>query len=137
MSVGTKEWYGKYKTEIRFSVLISLIALLAFGLGRLSVIYGGEGEFEIVYPENSQGASVLEAVSFQVPGSSLVAPEKPEADSYQLKASAYVASKTGSAYHLPWCSGAQRIKEENKIYFETKEEAEAAGYTPAANCKGL
>jgi hypothetical protein len=49
----------------------------------------------------------------------------------------YVASKTGSKYHLPWCSGAQTIKEENKIWFETKEEAESRGYSPAKNCKGL
>jgi methylphosphotriester-DNA--protein-cysteine methyltransferase len=49
----------------------------------------------------------------------------------------YVASKSGSAYHFPWCSGAQRIKEENKVWFETKEEAELAGYRPASNCKGL
>ncbi len=49
----------------------------------------------------------------------------------------YVASKSGSAYHFPWCSGAKRIKEANKIYFNTKEEAEKAGYRPAGNCKGL
>jgi hypothetical protein len=49
----------------------------------------------------------------------------------------YVASKSGEKYHLPWCSGAKSIKEENKIWFKTKEEAEAAGYTPAANCKGI
>ncbi len=49
----------------------------------------------------------------------------------------YVASKTGTKYHLPWCAGAQRIKDENKVWFATKEDAEAAGYTPAANCKGI
>src|SRR5690606_22759248 len=43
----------------------------------------------------------------------------------------YVASKTGSKYHLPWCGGAKQIKEENKVWFQTKEEAEAAGYEPA------
>jgi methylphosphotriester-DNA--protein-cysteine methyltransferase len=48
-----------------------------------------------------------------------------------------VASKTGAKYHLPWCSGAQTMKEENKIWFDSPEEARAAGYTPAANCKGL
>jgi methylphosphotriester-DNA--protein-cysteine methyltransferase len=48
-----------------------------------------------------------------------------------------VASKSGKAYHLPWCSGAQRIKEANKIYFASKAEAEQAGYTPAANCPGI
>jgi methylphosphotriester-DNA--protein-cysteine methyltransferase len=49
----------------------------------------------------------------------------------------FVASKSGKAYHLPWCSGAKRIKEENKIWFQTKEEAEKAGYHPAGNCEGL
>lgn len=50
---------------------------------------------------------------------------------------AYVASKTGTKYHLPTCAGAKQIKEENKVWFSTKEEAEAAGYTPATNCKGI
>lgn len=57
----------------------------------------------------------------------------------QLSASQgqYVASKKGSKYHLPWCPGAKAMSEENKIYFDSKEVAEAAGYAPAANCKGL
>lgn len=49
----------------------------------------------------------------------------------------YVASKTGKSYHLPWCSGAKLIKEENKIWFNSKEEAEARGYAPAGNCPGI
>jgi len=49
----------------------------------------------------------------------------------------FVASKNGTKYHYPWCPGAQSIKEENKIWFSTKEEAEKAGYQPASNCKGL
>lgn len=49
----------------------------------------------------------------------------------------YVGSKNGTKYHLPWCSGAQRILEENKVWFRTKAEAEAAGYTPASNCRGI
>lgn len=50
---------------------------------------------------------------------------------------AYVGSKTGKTFHLPWCSGASRIKEENKVWFQSREEAEASGYAPAANCKGI
>lgn len=49
----------------------------------------------------------------------------------------YVASKNGTRYYLPWCGGASRIKEENKVWFQTKEEAEARGLTPAKNCPGL
>jgi hypothetical protein len=48
-----------------------------------------------------------------------------------------VASRTGSKYHLPWCSGAQSIKEANKVWFSSKEEAERAGYAPATNCRGI
>ena len=48
-----------------------------------------------------------------------------------------VASKSGTKYHLLDCPGAKTIAEKNKIYFKSIVEAIAAGYTPAANCKGL
>jgi len=49
----------------------------------------------------------------------------------------YVASRSGEKYYLPTCGTVNRIKEENKIYFNTKEEAEAAGFEPSTACKGL
>jgi hypothetical protein len=49
----------------------------------------------------------------------------------------YVASKSGTRYYTLTCSGASRIKEENKIYFSSSAAAKAAGYTPALNCPGL
>lgn len=48
-----------------------------------------------------------------------------------------VASKKGTKYHLPWCPGAMRMSEKNKIFFKNKYEAEKAGYEPAKNCAGL
>lgn len=48
-----------------------------------------------------------------------------------------VASKSGTKYHFPWCTGAKQISEANKIVFPSPEEARKAGYTPASNCKGL
>jgi hypothetical protein len=48
-----------------------------------------------------------------------------------------VGSKNGTKYHLVTYPGAKQIKEENKVYFDSIESARAAGYTPAANCKGL
>jgi hypothetical protein len=49
----------------------------------------------------------------------------------------YVAARGGTVYYLPSCAGANRISEKNKIWFETKAEAERLGYRPAQNCKGL
>ena len=49
----------------------------------------------------------------------------------------YVGSRTGKSYHLPSCPGAQKIKEANKVWFKSKEEAQSRGYRPAGNCPGL
>jgi len=49
----------------------------------------------------------------------------------------YVASKSGTKFYLPWCGGVKAIKEANKVWFATKAAAIAAGYAPAANCKGI
>ena len=48
-----------------------------------------------------------------------------------------VASRNGTKYYLPDCSGAARIKESNLIRFDSITLAQAAGYTPAQNCQGL
>jgi len=49
----------------------------------------------------------------------------------------FVASKNGTKYYLPECAGADRILESKKVWFASASAAVAAGYTPAANCKGL
>ncbi len=46
----------------------------------------------------------------------------------------FLASINGKAYYPKDCAAANRINEENRIWFNTKEEAEAQGYKPAQNC---
>ena len=46
-----------------------------------------------------------------------------------------VASINSDKYHFERCSGAKRIKEENKIYFTNATEAEVAGFVLAGNCQ--
>jgi len=57
--------------------------------------------------------------------------------SVSTNSGAVVASKSGTKYHYPWCAGAKQISAKNLITFNSIEEARAAGYTPASNCKGL
>lgn len=97
-----------------YSLLVLLVGVTAFGLGKHSVS---------VPEAETQSAGV---------SMSVVEPVAASAATGQV-----VASKNGSKYHLPWCPGASQMKEENKVWFDTIEAAEAAGYTPAANCKGL
>lgn len=47
----------------------------------------------------------------------------------------YVGSIKSDKYHYPTCTYAKRILEENQIWFESIEEAEAAGYKPCGVCK--
>lgn len=46
----------------------------------------------------------------------------------------FLASINGKAYYPKDCAAANRINEENRIWFDTKEEAESQGYKPAQNC---
>lgn len=48
---------------------------------------------------------------------------------------AFVASRNGTKYYPKGCSGINRIKEENRIYFETEEEAQGAGRTRTTTCQ--
>jgi hypothetical protein len=47
---------------------------------------------------------------------------------------AYVGSKSSRKYHHESCPSARLIKEGNRVYFSSKEDAQAKGYVPAGNC---
>lgn len=46
-----------------------------------------------------------------------------------------VASKSGTKYYFPNCTGLKAIKVENRVFFGSEEEAKSAGYELARNCK--
>jgi hypothetical protein len=46
----------------------------------------------------------------------------------------FVASSKGKYYYPLDCSLAENLSEKNKIYFQTKEEAEAKGYLQNSQC---
>jgi hypothetical protein len=118
---------GKEK-EFFTAALIVLVAIGAFGLGRLSALENKGGEVKILSASVSnssdnrfggeEGIEVIETPTLEAGGK-------------------VVASKTGTKYHLPWCQGAKAIKIDNIIWFNSAQEAREAGYMPASNCKGI
>ena len=101
-----------------YGVLIVAVAVASFGLGKQSVGEGGP-----VSATNTSFEQIVEV-----------------GDTSQRIASStgtVVGYKNSDKYHLPWCSGANRIAEANKISFANVAAAKAAGYKPAANCPGL
>lgn len=48
----------------------------------------------------------------------------------------YIVNKSSKAFHYPACSGAQAMKESNKIiFFGSRDELIAQGYHPCGNCE--
>ena len=96
--------------HLAMPAMVILVGLAAFGLGRLSVPSTSTSSRDSASRGSGQAAPIPHT---------------------------YVGSKSGSVYYLPSCKGATSIKEENKVWFVSASEAEAAGYKPAANCAGL
>lgn len=117
--------------------IVVLSSVLSFGLGWLAARDAEAGKGEIWIEEVPlENREAVKAAPVKETVESL--PAQPAAAVSAMPAGGeYVASKTGTKYYLPWCGTAKRIKEENKVWFATKAEAEAAGYEPASNCKGM
>lgn len=111
-----------------FTVFVLLATCASFGLGRLSGLETVKKEVEVEFPKGQAEAAAI-GVAFSTTSAPLAATQKTSGK--------YVASKNGTKYHLTTCAGAKSISAKNKIWFDSKEEAEKMGYTPASNCKGM
>jgi len=115
----------KIKQDLFLILVIMLIALIFFGIGRLS-----SPNKEPVQIMNMEKASVED----------LKAPviEQGTEETYQGDYTGKVLGSVNSdKYHLPDCPGAKQISEKNIIWFDSIEAAKKAGYKPAGNCPGL
>ena len=131
--------------RIFYITLIALLSVIFFILGRLSSTVDTKEPIRRIDPqfnvqkEASGTSSLIAAPIMGIPAGKPTNTSSKEVTNTPSVPSlgSYVASKKSDKYHLPWCSGAQRISEENKVWFASKEEAEAAGYAPAGNCPGI
>ena len=112
-------WCGNNRNDLFIASIIFFTGLSGFGLGRLSVDLKTNPPLFVVQPVDEQ---ILETNPSDIASA---------ADTR------VVASRNGTTYYYPWCSGVKRIKEENKIWFTAKEVAQKAGLKLAGNCQGL
>lgn len=141
MSVSIKEKSLKIKgllgNEVFYTLgILCVVAALSFYAGRMSATV----QSEKIPPIPVVMAEKMPKSNDSLPHSSTTVETKTitaEQSGATATIGKYVGSKKGNKFHLPWCSGAKTMSEENKVWFQTKEEAIAAGYTPAANCKGI
>ena len=134
-----KAWIESNQKDLFLAATIVLVSIISFGLGKLSAIWPEKQLINIT--TNYQQHYKAEPSGFRPTTNNNDETRKntdpPPDNSTPIAKGKYVASKNSTFYHYPWCPGAQKIKEENKIWFQTKEEAENSGYKPAGNCDGL
>ena len=115
--------------ELYLTAVIILVATISFGLGRLSKIREEKTPITI----ENVGTSTEIIVNTSSQPSTLLQRGRLTADANKI----FVASRNGKKYYYAWCESAKVIKEANRVWFSTADEAEKSGYEPAANCKGL
>jgi hypothetical protein len=116
-------------------LILVLSSTASFGLGVLAGRDMASPGALVPVGAGKGGLEVLDASGVRVTPGAL--PAAAIAPILGVPGQGSVASKSGTKYYLPTCSGVGRIKEENKVWYATKADAEAAGLTPAANCPGI
>lgn len=112
--------------DIMVVLVVVLVGLGSFELGRLSKESGSQG-IKIEYPSqnNVEQANAL---------SSIISPEKTTTrDNSATKK--FFASSKGTKYYPVGCLAGNIIKQENRVYFATGEEAQKAGYELSSSCR--
>jgi bifunctional ADP-heptose synthase (sugar kinase/adenylyltransferase) len=114
-------------------VVVASVGISSFYVGRIVTYTQSQCPLVIDIPrsgapmatDTSKSTSTLEKN---------IKPQKIET-SIANRAGGVVVSKNGTKYHFPWCAGAGQIKEENKVWYTTEQDAISAGYTKAGNCQ--
>ncbi len=114
-------------------VIIICVGIVSFFIGRFSALDACRGHIIIHPPGSGEALAVPTAATPGFFGETDTA----MSTSTNTGPHNFVASKNGSKYYLPTCSGVKAIAQPNRVYFSTKTEAVDAGYTPATNCKGM
>ena len=123
--------------DVLIVLIVVLVGLASFELGRLSKENGSSG-LKIEYP--SQDSQTANAISFNQNSSNLTQNEDasvPSVKSTSTESSGknFVASSRGKKYYPIGCPAGSNLKESNKIYFASREEAEKAGYALSSACQ--
>lgn len=119
-----KEFLQIYYEEIGVSLIMVLVAISSFYLGKMSAVFDASHP-EITIEKVVSNPAVVNG------GASLPSPAG-EANGGQV-----VATKNGKRYYLPWCPTVAKLNDSAKRYFASAAEAMAAGLTPAKNCAGM
>lgn len=114
-----KKFVNQNRSDILLTVFIALIALISFGIGRLTAPSSDNKPIIIEQPTASINQSFL--WNNQLLGNETAVQKK------------FIGSVNSNKYHWPDCPWAKKIAKQNQIWFSSEAEAQAAGYTRCGN----
>lgn len=119
-------WIQKHQNKVLPAIAVIIAFGAGFQIGKVTSPY--YAAHPIVFSEGAQispSAAELEAlISSSATPTPTVAAAKTEGK--------FVGSVNSNLYHDPACPSASRIKPANQVWFESREEAERAEYSPSA-----
>ena len=116
--------------DILIVIIVILVGLGSFELGRLSKENSSSGvKIEYSNQAEDQGASAV------LSENSLQTATKISSTIQSSAGKNFFASSRGSKYYTISCSAGKTIKQENRVYFTTGEEAQQAGYALSSSCQ--
>lgn len=121
-----ESFLNSYQEEVGVSLIIVLVAISSFYLGKLS-----SGMSQIHPP-----ISIEEPESAPQTINAANLPDMQD-KSLQEGGGQVVATLNGKRWYMPWCPTVSKLAPSAKRYFASVAAAEAAGLTPAQNCAGM
>lgn len=117
------EWVKRHRQDIWLVLCLALVSWSSYNVGRIRAL------------SEAPPATGPVAQEFQV-RTTLAPTVAPKATGKAHTDPRVVVSKasTSKKYHFSWCASGTKIKESNRLWFDTEQAAIAAGYTLAGNC---
>lgn len=112
-------------------LIIIFVGVSSFLLGRMSV-ESKNSAFNIIYPDGS----TYKEGNINNTQKSQISPkiEQSNNNTNPVINGNFFASKRGHKYYPLGCSAGKTIKDENRIWFDTREEAMASGFELSSSC---
>ena len=120
---------SKKGKDILIVIIVILVGLGSFELGRLSKNDTVGPKMEYKDLNSTQDANITDS------GNIVGITQGESSTITNSSGKNFFASSKGKKYYTINCSAGKTIKQENRVYFTTGEEAQTAGYTLSSECK--
>jgi len=109
-----RNFVKEHESDITLTIGIALVALISFGVGRLTA------------PQTNKEPIIIQGLTASIEQSASEASQPTNKETTEQ--GRFVSSINSNKYHWPDCPFSKRIAEQNQTWFSSEAEAQSAGY---------